>query len=96
MAEIRQVLQWPQTVLIVQEIRDQDEEPALRIFADELARGVEKIGAARGLQTAEKLFGGLEAVTAAAAYKGLEQFILEGLQDDRVQPDEAHIRQGRS
>ena len=58
MAEIGQELQRTFTIGVVQEIGNDDQEPALRITRDELARDLKKVGAPEGFRSWRKLTAG--------------------------------------
>src|SRR3981081_311253 len=85
MAAIGKVLQWIKTVAVVQEIRDDDQEPALRVFMIELPGDFQKVTRTGWFQVGQELGGRHEPVPAAAAQKRMIQMIAEWLDGDQVE-----------
>ncbi len=91
MAEVGQVLQGPFTARVVQKVGNDDQQPALRIGGDEVARNLKIVGAAAEFELLENFHCRNKAVPAASAQEGIRQFVAEGLDADGVQPHQAYV-----
>src|ERR1700733_7205551 len=93
-SEVSQVLQWLQAIHVVEKIRKDQRQAALRIGGDELARHFVKAGAALRCQRAEELFGGVKTMPAAAGHKAIQEARGERLQSDVIVAHQADVGEG--
>src|SRR5579872_1429267 len=91
MSEVGEVLEGFFATGIVEKIRDDDQQPALRIIGDKISRHLKVISATGGLEIAEEIDGGDEAVAPAAAEEGVGQPVAERLQADGIQAHQPDI-----
>ncbi len=91
MSEVGEVLEGALGVVLIQEVRQDDDHTALRIFTDELASDLEEIRGAAGGQIGKEVDGGHEAVSTASAKEGVAETGCKGLQADRIETNEPDI-----
>src|SRR5205823_1649343 len=92
-AEISDVLQRTEAIGVIEEVRDDDGQPTLRVGTQILARQVKVIRFAFGLQLPQIGFGGLEPMAAAARDASIEQAIGERLKHDAIEPHKPHVHE---
>ena len=92
-AEVRQELQGAFAIRVVQKIGNDDQQAALRIAGDELARDLKIVGAAGGLQVLQKIHGGNKSVPPASGNEGVAQIRSERLYADGIQSHQPDIAQ---